>query len=141
MIGHYLTMIVISLVSGLLSGMWVWSDKPSDIRLSLNDVYMVALMTSLMIFFMALLDRHYLWAIVAAAVSGLTLWAIRTQMFVTKSQYFKGMIPHHSMAVLTSKRLLDNPSLSHDERKFVVQIIMTQEREIAWMKSHTDNRE
>jgi uncharacterized protein (DUF305 family) len=62
-------------------------------------------------------------------------------MFVTKSQYFKGMIPHHSMAVLTSKRLLDNPSLSHDERKFVVQIIMTQEREIAWMKSHTDNRE
>lgn len=137
MMGHYLTMIVISLVSGLLSGMWVWADKSSDIRLSINDVYMAGLMTALMIFFMTALDRNYTWAAAALGAAVLTLWAIRTQALVTKSQYFQGMIPHHSMAVLTSKQLLrdQGAALSHDEQKFVEQIIATQEREIAWMKS------
>lgn len=134
MIGHYLTMIIISLISGILSGMWVWADKPSDIRLSINDVYMALLMTSLMIFLMALLDRHYIWALGSVILAGLTMLAIRTQMFVSTSQYFQGMIPHHSMAVLTSKRLLRNPTLTNEERKFVEQIIYTQEREISWMK-------
>ena len=128
-------MIIISLVSGVLSGMWVWADKSSDIRLSVNDLYMATLMTSFMIFFMSLLDRHYIWAAAAATVAGLTLLAIRTQAFVNKSRYFQGMISHHSMAVLTSKRILHDPALSHDERKFVEQIIITQEREIDWMKS------
>ena len=142
MIGHYLTMIVISLVSGILSGMWVWADKLSDIRLSINDIYMAGLMTALMIFFMALLDRHYIWIVGSVIVVGLILWAIRTQAFVAKSQYFSGMIPHHSMAVLTSKGLLRNQGLdlSPDEQHFVEQIIKTQEREIAWMKSHVENR-
>jgi hypothetical protein len=135
MMGHYLTMIMISLVSGLLSGMWVWTDKLSDIRLSINDLYMAGLMTALMIFFMALLDRHSIWIAGSAIVVGFILWGIRTQAFVSKSQYFQGMIPHHSMAVLTSKRLLGDPTLMDDERKFVEQIIATQEREITWMKS------
>ena len=134
--GHYLTMIVISLISGIFSGMWVWADKPSDIRLSINDIYMIGLMTALMIFFMALLDRHFIWMAGSVLIIGFILWGIRTQAFVSKYQYFSGMIPHHSMAVLTSKRLLDDPTLVGDERAFVEQIIATQEREIAWMKSH-----
>ena len=137
MISHYLTMILISLISGVLSGMWVWADKPTDIRLSMNDLYMVVLMTSFMIFFMALLNKDYAWLVGAAIVAGLTLYAIRTQAFVNRLHYFQGMIPHHSMAVLTSKRLLTNHSheLSEDEKMFVKQIVDTQEREIAWMKS------
>jgi hypothetical protein len=135
MIGHYLTMAVISLASGILSGMWIWADKPSDIRISLNDVYMATLMTVIMLFFMALLDQRYVWALMLGILAGLTLWLIRTQAYVSKSQYFQGMIPHHSMAVLTSKRLRNDPTLSRDERKFVEQIIATQEREIDWMKS------
>ena len=61
MIHDYYTMILISLISGALSAMWIWADKFSDIRLSVNDAYMVSLMTSLMILFMAILDRHFLW--------------------------------------------------------------------------------
>jgi len=45
------------------------------------------------------------------------------------------MIPHHSMAVLMSKRLLNNDNtLTDSEKKYVKNIIETQEKEIEWMK-------
>ena len=41
---HYLVMFFIMLVAGVLSTMNVWADKIDDIRLSLNDLYMILLM-------------------------------------------------------------------------------------------------
>jgi uncharacterized protein (DUF305 family) len=45
-------------------------------------------------------------AIVAAglALMGAALWLSRTQRFVDDGEYMKGMIPHHSIAILTSLR-------------------------------------
>jgi hypothetical protein len=135
MIHDYYTMILISLISGALSAMWVWSDKFSDIRLSLNDAYMVTLMTSFMMLFMSILDRHFLWFTLSLLGVIGSLWLIRTQKYVHKKHYFRGMIPHHSMAVLMSKRLLENDAnLTAKEKEFVEQIIAIQEKEINWMK-------
>jgi uncharacterized protein (DUF305 family) len=51
---------------------------------------------------------------------------------VSNKQYILGMIPHHSMAILMSKQLLQNqPPLL---KEFVSNIITTQEREIEYMK-------
>ena len=47
-------MFVIMILSGLLSTMNLWIDKWSDIRWSLNDVYMALAMTGWMFFLMAL---------------------------------------------------------------------------------------
>jgi predicted TPR repeat methyltransferase len=115
--------------------MWVWADKFSDIRFSLNDAYMVSLMTSFMILFMAILGRNFLWfSLSLLGVIG-SFWLIRTQRYVHKKHYFRGMIPHHSMAVLMSRRLLENDAtLSPKEKEFVKQIIAIQEKEIQWMK-------
>jgi hypothetical protein len=133
---NYTSMILIMFVSGLLSSMYVWADKLSDIRISINDIYMIFLMTAWMCFFMALLHKDTKIILISAAVLAILYYAIRNQLFVTANQYFKGMIPHHSMAVLTSKRLLENhhPSLSSEEQQFVKNIIITQENEIRWMK-------
>ena len=58
---------------------------------------------------------------------------IRTQLFVTEIQFLKGMIPHHSMAIMMSKRLEQHPnSIPH----LLDQIIQTQEKEIILMKSY-----
>jgi uncharacterized protein (DUF305 family) len=58
---------------------------------------------------------------------------IRTQMFVTEIQFLRGMIPHHSMAVMMSKRLEKKPnSVQH----LLDQIIQSQEKEIIIMKSY-----
>lgn len=136
MIGHHLTMIVISMISGLFSGMWIWADKFSDIRVSLNDVYMATLMTALMIFFMAALYKDTVWIIGSLLAICATVWLIRSQRFVTKKQYFQGMIPHHSMAVQMSKRLLENDkTLTSTEKQFISNIVKTQDQEIMFMKN------
>ena len=40
----------------------------------------------------------------ALAVGGTALWLSRSQTFVQDEAYMKGMIPHHSIAMLTSER-------------------------------------
>jgi uncharacterized protein (DUF305 family) len=50
---------------------------------------------------------------------------------VSETQYKLGMIPHHSMAILMSKKLLDKPN---NIQPFLENIIKTQESEILFMK-------
>lgn len=96
---------------------------------------MIALMTAFMIFFMAVLAGDSIWMWLSIAAICLLLWLIRSQRYVSKRQYFRGMIPHHSMAVHVSKQLLKNDaSLTPREKQFVEQIIQSQTREIEWMK-------
>jgi hypothetical protein len=122
-------------VSGVLSSMWVWADKVSDIRLSLNDIYMILLMNAFMVFFMSVLDKQYVWVAGSAIIVLSVLWLIRTQTFISKTQYFQGMIPHHSMAVHMSKRLLEKDGLTNEQKQFVNNIIQTQAQEIELMRS------
>jgi hypothetical protein len=63
----------------------------------------------------------------------MNIWFIRTQFLVTDEQYILGMIPHHSMAILMSKKLIQNPSSSLPN-DFVSNIIASQEKEIEYMK-------
>lgn len=63
-------------------------------------------------------------------VSALTL--VRTQTPIGDVLYMKAMIPHHSIAILTSKRAdINDPEV----RKLADEIIKSQEREIAEMKA------
>jgi len=128
---HYIVMFVIMIFSGLLSTMNVWADKWDDVRFSINDVYMTLLMTGWMFLFMGLYYRETLIVWIGLALVVSNLWCIRTQFMVTTEQYILGMIPHHSMAILMSKRLLE---LSSPINEFVSNIITTQEKEIEYMK-------
>lgn len=110
----------------------VWVDKWEDIRFSINDVYMTLLMTGWMFLFMGLYYGEMLILCLGAVLVIANIWCIRTQFLVTTDQYILGMIPHHSMAILMSKRLLENDSPRIKE--FVANIITTQEQEIAYMK-------
>ncbi len=60
--------------------------------------------------------------------------AYKGQWFISDSQYLHDMIPHHSMAVVTSKKRVDSadPFISSIARN----IIRTQTEEIAQMKAH-----
>jgi uncharacterized protein (DUF305 family) len=56
---------------------------------------------------------------------------VRSQTFIGDVHYMKGMIPHHSIAILTSKRAsIKDPEV----RKLADEIIKAQEEEIAQMK-------
>jgi hypothetical protein len=120
--------------SGLLSTMNVWVDKLDDIRFSINDVYMTLLMTGWMFLFMGLYYRETVIVWIGLALVASNLWCIRNQVLVTTEQYILGMIPHHSMAILMSKRLLERLPPRLLMKEFVSNIITTQEKEIEFMK-------
>ena len=64
-------------------------------------------------------------------VFALTLWIIRSQATVGDAEYMKAMIPHHSIAIMTSERAqITDPRV----RKLADEIIAAQRREIAEMK-------
>jgi uncharacterized protein (DUF305 family) len=119
--------------AGYASTMNNWIDNWDDFRFSVNDFYMVGLMTGWMLFFMGLFTLQFGKTIFGLIVVIIFFALIRTQAFVNEIQYLKGMIPHHSMAILMSKRLEKKPnSIQH----LLDQIIETQKKEIIIMKQY-----
>lgn len=67
----------------------------------------------------------------AALTFALTAWLVRSQVTVTGTDYMQAMIPHHSIAILTSER---SGVEDHRVRKLADEIIEAQRKEIAEMK-------
>lgn len=68
----------------------------------------------------------------AAAVSATSLWLVRSQPKVDDVSYMRAMIPHHSSAIMTSRRAnIDHPRV----RDLADGIIEAQVREIDEMKT------
>lgn len=68
---------------------------------------------------------------VALLLFSASLWLSRSQYFVDDPAYMKGMIPHHSIAILTSERAdIDDVRV----RKLADEIIAAQRREIKEME-------
>ena len=69
---------------------------------------------------------------VAVVVFSLGLWLVRSQTTIGDVAWMKAMIPHHSIAILTSERAnIEDPRA----RELADEIIQTQKEEIAEMKS------
>ena len=68
----------------------------------------------------------------AVVVFGASLWLVRSQATVEQVSYMRAMIPHHSIAILTSERAtIEDPRV----RELADEIIATQREEIAEMKA------
>ena len=62
----------------------------------------------------------------------LGIWGVRSQQTVDQVDWMQAMIPHHSIAILTSSRAdLDDPRV----RQLADDIITAQEREIEQMQA------
>lgn len=128
-------MFVISVMSGILSAMFIWSDKMSDIRLSFNDFFMAFLMTGWMFLLMGFYYKMKNHIMIGLLLILGSLVLIRNQFFINESQFIKGMIPHHSMGILMSRKLLEkNLNISQELKDLAVNIIKTQENEINILK-------
>ena len=75
---------------------------------------------------------------VGALTMALALWLVRSQTTVDDTEYMAAMIPHHSIAIMTSERAsLKDPRV----RELAKAIIVAQRREIAEMKYLLDDIE
>ena len=128
---HYTIMFFIMILSGLLSTMNMWVDKYDDIRFSMNDAYMILLMTGWMFFFMGVVYKEKRVILIGISLVVLNIYCIRKQVLITETQYKLGMIPHHSMAIHMSKKLLEK---ENSISPFIQTIIKTQEDEILYLK-------
>lgn len=108
------------------------------IRYSQTRLWMALLMGAVMAIIMLLfMLRMYenkttnaVIVVCAAIVFGLSLWLVRSQTTVYDIDYMKAMIPHHSIAIMTSERAhIRDPRV----RKLADEIIESQVREIGEM--------
>ncbi len=130
-----IVMFFIMILSGLLSTMNIWVDKLDDIRFSLNDGYMILLMSGWMFLFMGLFNKEKKIFMIGLLLVIANIWFIRNQFLVSENQFKLGMIPHHSMAIHMSKKLLNkNKNNNIGIQHFLKNIIKTQEEEIDFMK-------
>ena len=114
-------------------------DKLDHIYLSATRAYMSLLMVTpmaiIMLFMMPMMYENKKLNMIILAISifvfVLALTFLRTQTFITDSQYMKAMIPHHSSAIMVSQEAnLKDPQL----KKLAEQIIKSQVKEITEMK-------
>jgi hypothetical protein len=106
------------------------------VRWSEERVYMALLMGGAMAivmlsFMWGMMYKNTRWniAVVAAGLvlAGAALFLSRSQFFVDDREYMKGMIPHHSIAILTSERAdIDDLRV----RELADEIIVAQREEI-----------
>ena len=113
--------------------------EPSHIFFSQTRAFMALLMGAIMaVFILAFMRGMYPSRAANIAIfcaSGLVfvvaLWLVRSQQTVDDVSWMKAMIPHHSIAILTSERTcISDPRV----RKLADGIIETQRREIAEME-------
>lgn len=70
--------------------------------------------------------------VTAVVIFAASLWLVRSQTTVDDVSYMKAMIPHHSIAIMTSERArISDPRV----RKLADGIIESQRREIAEMEA------
>jgi len=137
-------MLLIMFIAGLLSTMNIWVDKISDMRFHLNDVYMALLMCGWSLVLMGIYYININIFTIGIIITAIIIYCIRNQIFIDGTQYLKGMIPHHSMAVLMSKQILEKGNNNYNNNtetklmskinKLASHIINTQEDEIKLMK-------
>ncbi|MGX5672564.1 DUF305 domain-containing protein [Thermomonas fusca] len=134
-------LLMISTGSALMFGlMYLNSYQPSHVWFSQTRLFMTCIMAGAMALVMFAFMRHMYrdrranLAIVVGSIAllGLGLALVRSQATVGDVAWMKAMIPHHSIAVLTSERArLRDPRV----RRLADDIIRTQQREIAQMEA------
>lgn len=115
---------------------FVWDHVEFSETRAWMTVLMGAMMAIVMLGFMLNMykNRRVNAAILAGAALTLALsaWFIRSQTGIDDVDYMEAMIPHHSIAILTSSRARIEDARV---RKLADQIIETQRREIAEMQA------
>jgi hypothetical protein len=143
MFKHHLIQFIIMFIIGLiLNPMNILAYSIRDLYISPTLVYGALFMASNMIWAHELIasfsNKEYNLnkkvILVGFILSGIFIFLLRSQFLVSDKGWLRRMIPHHSTALTTSINII-NKSNNENIKKLADDIIATQEREIALMKS------
>ena len=133
---HALVMFVGMIGLQVFAMPYMMAESLDHVYLSVTQAWMGAAMGAAMVALGGLLMPMPWWAWLLCAVAGVvSVLGYRLQWFVDDKGYVREMIPHHSMALVTSR-----PRVTRSQDPVIVrlaeQIIAVQEREIAEMKHY-----
>ena len=118
----------------------VMVNNIGDFTNSLGKFYMSIIMGLYMIIVELMMhDHHYdvfstKYYIIFGALIVAFIFLYRTQQLINDKQYLEGMIEHHSMAILTSNKILEKTD-NYNIAKLAKNILQTQQDEIIVMKN------
>ena len=110
-----------------------------DFTNSLGKFYMAIIMGLYMIVVEVMMhDHHYdvvstKYYVILGALLVAFILLYRTQQLINDKQYLEGMIEHHSMAILTSNKILEKTD-NYNVAKLAKEILQKQQDEIIVMK-------
>lgn len=139
---HYFKfgLMIVTSTAAMFGLMYLNTYELDHVFFSETRAYMAILMGAVMAFIMLafmskmyankkLNNAIYLGSII---IFGMTLWLVRSQTTIDDVSWMKAMIPHHSIAILTSERAnISDPRV----RELANGIIEAQKREIIEMKT------
>jgi hypothetical protein len=117
----------------------IMSNSIENITNSLGKVYLSVLMgLYMMVLEVMMHDHHYdvfsmKYYIFIGCLIMFFVYLYKTQKYITDKEYVKEMIEHHSMALLTSNKILEKTD-NYNVSKLAKNIIQNQEDEIRDMK-------
>lgn len=114
---------------------YTWSHvRLSEMRFYMTSLMILSMIPVMMGFMWAMYKdkrKNYAWLAFAAIGFAIVVYLERSQVFVEDESWMSSMIPHHSIAVLTSERAeLDDVRV----HKLAEEIIAAQRREISEME-------
>jgi hypothetical protein len=117
----------------------IMTNTINNITFSVGKFYISVIMSILMgLLEVVMFDAHmrtisFTYYLALFFILAIFVYLYRNQMYIEDKDYLSEMIEHHSMAILTSEEILQK---THSERvkKLAENIIITQEKEIEYMK-------
>lgn len=137
---HIIQFIVMIIIGVCFNPMNMLAYSFDDLYLSLTLVYGGVLMASNMMWSHEIV--HYLSMghfnlnvfLLGIVLSGISVYLLRSQLFVNDEQWLKRMISHHSTALTTSEKIL-NTTNDLEVKELASDIIEIQQNEIDIMKN------
>ena len=141
---HIIQFVVMIIVGVCFNPMNMLAYRFDDLYLSLTLFYGGVLMASNMMWSHEIV--HYLSMghfnqnifLLGLVLSGVSIYLLRSQLFVTDEQWLKRMISHHSTALTTSHNIL-NKTKDIEVKELASDIIEIQDDEIEFMKNFIKN--
>ena len=128
------SMIIMYFLTYLNSSQILDHARFSETRLFMTMIMGGAMMAIMLFFMLGMYKNRKANAAIfigAAVMLILSVWLVRSQVTVSGVDYMEGMIPHHSIAILTSERAgIEDPRV----RELADEIIEAQRREIKEME-------
>ncbi len=118
----------------------ITTNSLADVTNSVGKVYLSVIMALLMMVVEVMMHDHQYSVMSTTTYTGifaflaLFIFMYKKQIGINDRQYLEEMIEHHSMALLTSKRILEKSS-DYNVVKIAKNIIQTQQDEILEMRA------